>query len=30
MVGRGETLYSIARRYGVDVWTIARANGVVN
>jgi LysM repeat protein len=30
IVRRGETLYSIARRYGVDVWTIARANGIIN
>lgn len=26
----GETLYSIARHYGMNVWTIARANGLVN
>jgi len=30
VVHRGETLYSIARRYGMDVWTIARANNIVN
>ena len=30
VVQRGETLYSIARRYGVDMWTIARANGITN
>ncbi len=30
IVQRGETLYSIARRYGVNMWTIARANGVIN
>jgi len=30
VVQRGDTLYSIARRYGVNVWTIARANGLVN
>ncbi len=30
IVQRGETLYSIARRYGVNMWTIARANGIVN
>jgi LysM repeat protein len=30
IVQPGETLYSIARRYGVDVWTIARANGITN
>jgi LysM repeat protein len=26
----GETLYSIARRYGVSPWAIARANGIYN
>jgi len=26
----GETLYSIARRYGVSVWAIAQANGIRN
>ena len=30
IVRRGDTLYSIARRYGVDVWTIARVNNIVN
>ena len=30
IVQRGETLYSIARRYGVDMWTIARVNGILN
>jgi LysM repeat protein len=30
IVQRGETLYSIARRYGVDMWTIARANNIIN
>jgi LysM repeat protein len=30
VVQAGETLYSIARRYGVDVQAIARANGLVN
>ncbi|RLC91039.1 MAG: hypothetical protein DRI79_03935 [Chloroflexi bacterium] len=30
IVRRGETLYSIARRYGVDVWALARANGITN
>ena len=30
IVQRGETLYSIARRSGVEVWTIARANGITN
>ena len=30
VVQRGETLYSIARSYGVNVWTIARANGITN
>jgi len=30
VVHRGETLYSIARLYGLNVWTIARANNIVN
>ena len=30
IVGRGETLYSIGRRYGVSPWIIARANGIAN
>jgi LysM repeat protein len=30
VVRRGETLYSISRRYGVNMWTIARANGITN
>jgi lipoprotein-anchoring transpeptidase ErfK/SrfK len=30
VVQRGETLYSIARRYGVSVQTIASANGIRN
>ena len=30
IVQRGETLYSISRRYGVDMWTIARANSITN
>ncbi len=30
VVQPGETLYGIARRYGVNAWTIARANGVIN
>jgi LysM repeat protein len=30
IVQPGETLYSLARRYGVDVWTLASANGLVN
>ena len=30
IVQRGDTLYSIARRYGVDVWTIASYNGITN
>ena len=30
VVQRGETLYSIARRYGVNVWTIANANRITN
>jgi lipoprotein-anchoring transpeptidase ErfK/SrfK len=29
-VSRGETLYSIARRYGVSVWAIQNANGISN
>lgn len=29
-VRRGETLYSIARRYGVTIWQIAAANGIRN
>jgi LysM repeat protein len=30
IVRSGETLYSIARSYGVNMWTIARANGIAN
>jgi LysM repeat protein len=30
VVQYGETLYSIARRYGVNVWTIANANRITN
>jgi LysM repeat protein len=30
IVQRGETMYSISRRYGVSVSTIASANGIVN
>jgi LysM repeat protein len=30
VVQRGETLYSIARRYGVSMWTIANANSITN
>lgn len=30
IVQRGETLYSIAARYGVSVWEIARLNGIWN
>ncbi len=29
-VRRGDTLYSIARRYGVSVWTLASINNLVN
>ncbi len=29
-VSRGETLFSIGRRYGVSPWAIARANGLAN
>jgi len=28
VIQRGETLTRIAQRYGVDVWTIAQANGI--
>ena len=27
---RGETLYSLARRYGTTVWAIAMANNIYN
>lgn len=30
VVQRGETLYCIARAYGVDPWAIAAQNGIVN
>ena len=30
VVQRGETLYTIARRYGTTAWAIARANGLSN
>ncbi len=30
IVRKGDTLYSIARRYGVSVWAIADANGIHN
>jgi LysM repeat protein len=30
VVQRGEILYGIARLYGVDAWSIARANGITN
>ena len=30
IVRRGETLYSIARRYGVGMWSIANVNGITN
>ncbi len=30
IVQPGETLYSIARRYGVDMWAVANANNIVN
>jgi LysM repeat protein len=30
VVQRGETLTHIALRYGVNVWTLARANGIIN
>jgi LysM repeat protein len=30
VVRRGDTLYSIARRYGVSAWTIANYNGITN
>lgn len=29
-VRAGDTLYSIARRYGVTAWTLAQANGIYN
>jgi LCP family protein required for cell wall assembly len=30
VVQSGDTLYSIARRFGTTVWAIARANGIAN
>jgi LysM repeat protein len=30
IVKRGDTLYRIARSYGVNVWAVARANGITN
>lgn len=30
IVQRGDTMYSIARRYHTTVWAIARANGIAN
>jgi LysM repeat protein len=30
VVQPGDTMYSIARRYGVSMWEIARVNGIVN
>ena len=30
IVQPGQTLFSIARMYGVDVWTLARVNNIVN
>jgi putative chitinase len=30
VVHRGDTMYSIARRYGSTVWAIAHANGISN
>jgi len=30
IVQRGETLSSIAMRYGVNMWTLAQANGIIN
>lgn len=30
VVQRGETLYGIARRYGVNMWTLARVNSLTN
>ena len=29
-VRRGDTLYALSRRFGVPVWTLARANGLAN
>lgn len=30
IVRHAQTFYSIARSYGLDVWTVARANGIAN
>ncbi len=30
IVQYGDTMFSIARSYGLDVWTVARANGITN
>ena len=30
VVQRGDTLYSIGRRFGVSVWEIARVNGIAD
>jgi LysM repeat protein len=30
IVRRGETLYGIARSYGVNMWAIAHVNGITN
>jgi LysM repeat protein len=30
VVQRGETLYSIARSYGVSMWSVARTNGITD
>ena len=30
VVQRGDTLYSIGRRYGVSLWEIARVNGIAD
>jgi LysM repeat protein len=30
VVQRGDTLYSISRRYGVSMWEIARLNGIAD
>ncbi len=30
IVRAGQTLYSISRMYGVDIWTLARLNGITN
>jgi hypothetical protein len=30
VVQRGDTLYSISRRYGVSMWELARVNGIAD